>query len=103
MVPDDSTAAVPIRTGSLHSDGATFEPLELLARTDKWQLGAGDGVVFAPLFPLWLDVPGFWDGGTIYDYAVGPLFTVVVLGADGHVIPLKLVSRRWTPAASRAR
>jgi len=99
MVPDDpATAAVPGRTGPSRSDVAQSEPLELLARNDKWQLGAGDAVAFAPPFPLWLDMPGFWDDGSIYHYPFGPLFTVAILAADGHVIPLKLVSRRWTPA-----
>lgn len=37
------------------------DPLELLARTDKWQPSAGEGLVFAPPFPVWLDVLGFWD------------------------------------------
>ena len=99
MVPHDpAAAAVPARVGASRSDGAASDPLEVLVRSDKWQLGAGDGGLFAPPFPLWLDAPGFWDDGTIYHYPIGPLFTVAVLGADGHVIPLKLVSRRWTPA-----
>ena len=74
------------------------EPIELLARDDKWQLGCGDGAIFAPLDPLWLDVPGFWDGGTIYQTLVAPLFAVAVLDEDGRELGLKLQSRRWTPA-----
>ena len=74
------------------------EPLELLARDDKWYLGCGDGAIFAPPFPLWLDVPGFWDGATIYQVDVAPLFTVSALDEEGHELALKLQSRRWTPA-----
>ena len=59
------------------------EPLELLARDDKWYLGCGDGAIFAPPFPLWLDVPGFWDGATIYQVDVAPLFTVSALDGKG--------------------
>ncbi len=76
----------------------TIEPLELLARDDKWSLGCGDGAIFAPAAPLWLDVPGFWDGGTIYQTEITPLFTVAVLDEEGHELALKLQSRRWTPA-----
>ena len=74
------------------------EPLELLARDDKWYLGCGDGAVFAPAFPLWLDVPGFWDGATLYQIELAPLFTVTALDEGGHELALKLQSRRWTPA-----
>ena len=74
------------------------EPLELLARDDKWYLGCGDGAVFAPAFPLWLDVPGFWDGATLYQLELAPLFTITALDEEGHELALKLQSRRWTPA-----
>ena len=60
------------------------DPIELLARDDKWFLGSGDGIIFAPPFPAWLDAPGFWDEGTVYQYQVGPLFTVTWLDADGR-------------------
>ncbi|MBL8983677.1 MAG: hypothetical protein JNL26_15930 [Gemmatimonadetes bacterium] len=72
--------------------------IELLARQDKWFLGCGDGIIFAPPFPAWLDAPGFWDEGTVYQYQVGPLFTVTWLDADGRERPQRQVSRRWTPA-----
>src|SRR5689334_6783007 len=72
--------------------------LEPFARDDKWALGAGDGALFAPRFPLWLDAPGFWDDATLHQYAVGPLFTVAVLDAQGAELAPSVVSRRWTPA-----
>ncbi len=74
------------------------DPIELLARDDKWFLGCGDGIIFAPPFPTWLDAPGFWDEGTVYQYQVGPLYTVTWLDDDGRELPLKVRSRRWTPA-----
>lgn len=75
-----------------------IEPLELLARQDKWFLSAGDGVVFAPPLPAWLDAPGFWDEATLHQYAMSPLFTVTALDAEGREIPMRVASRRWTPA-----
>ena len=75
-----------------------LDPIEHLARDDKWYLGAGDGTLFAPTYPVWLDTPGYWDEGTVYQYAFAPLFTVTVLDADGQEIPARATSRRWTPA-----
>lgn len=75
-----------------------LDPLEILARDDKWQLGAGDGVMFAPTFPLWLERPGFWDDATVHHYHVGPLFTVSILDEDGKEIRATLSERRWSPA-----
>lgn len=75
-----------------------MDPIEALARDDKWYLGCGDGIIFAPPFPTWLDAPGFWDEAQIYQYAVGPLFTVTILDHDGRELPLVARRRRWTPA-----
>jgi mannosylglycerate hydrolase MGH1-like protein len=75
-----------------------IDPVERLARDDKWQLGAGDGTLFAPVFPRWLDVPGFWDGANILRRAITPLFTVTVLDDDGREIDARVTARRWTPA-----
>lgn len=75
-----------------------IDPIEHLARDDKWYLGAGDGTLFAPLFPVWLDAPGFWDEATLYQYPMAPLYTVTVLDEDGHEIVGVAQSRRWTPA-----
>ncbi len=74
-------------------------PLDLLVRSDKWYLSAGEGLVFAPPFPAWLDVPGFWDEAHLFQYAVQPLFTVTFLDEAGRVLPLAPGARRWTPAA----
>ena len=75
-----------------------IDPVERLARDDKWQLGAGDGTLFAPVFPQWLDVPGFWDGANILRRGIAPLFTVTVLDEEGRPIAARVTARRWTPA-----
>ena len=75
-----------------------MDPIELLARDDRWQLSAGEGLVFAPPHPLWLDAPGFWDPATVLGDDIGPLFTVAVLDDDGIEIPVHLTTRRWSPA-----
>src|SRR5918911_1390793 len=75
-----------------------MDPIELLARDDKWQLGAGESAVFAPAFPMWLDAPGFWDEATVFHYPLAPVFTVACLGDDGREVALRARGRRWTPA-----
>src|SRR5918911_4359661 len=75
-----------------------MDPIELLARDDKWQLGAGESAVFAPGFPAWLDAPGFWDEATVFHYPLAPLFTVSCVADDGREVPVRARSRRWTPA-----
>ncbi len=75
-----------------------MDPIEALAREDKWYLGCGDGIIFAPAFPVWLDAPGFWDEATIYQYQLAPLFTVTLVAVDGREIRLTTRERRWTPA-----
>ncbi len=77
-------------------------PLELLARGDKWFLSAGEGLVWAPPFPAWLDAPGFWDEAHLFEYALKPLFTVAFVDDDGREIELRPGDRRWTPAALEA-
>jgi hypothetical protein len=68
-----------------------------LCRPDKWCLSAGDGILWAPAFPVWLDHPGFWDEAHIYYHPFAPLFSVALLGADGREAPLKQISRAWRP------
>lgn len=74
------------------------DPIELLARADKWYLGCGDGIIFAPPFAQWLDAPGFWDEATFYQYNFGPLYTVAFLEHEGKELCAELRERRWTPA-----
>jgi hypothetical protein len=74
------------------------DPIELLAREDRWQLSAGEGLLFAPPHPLWLGAPGFWDPATYLGDEIGPLFTVAFLDDDGVEIAAHLTTRRWSPA-----
>ena len=74
-------------------------PLDLLARTDKWYLSAGEGLLWAPPFPVWLDAPGFWDDAHLFQYPVGPLFSVAFVDSAGRALELRVGERRWTPAA----
>ena len=78
----------------------------LAPRDDKWYLGAGDGLVWAPPFPAWLAAPGFWDEAHLFQYAIRPLFTVTLLADGGAGLPppplaspSQCLRRRWTPAA----
>ncbi|PYP15316.1 MAG: hypothetical protein DMD52_10725 [Gemmatimonadetes bacterium] len=66
-------------------------------RGDKWYLGAGDGLIWAPPFPQWLDAPGFWDEAHLFQYVIRPLFTLTFL-IDGSPVPVRCLRRRWTPA-----
>ena len=50
--------------------------LELLQRQDKWYLGNGGMLVFAPPFPQHLRVPGFWDECHYGDIAVPRLLAL---------------------------
>jgi mannosylglycerate hydrolase MGH1-like protein len=74
------------------------DALRRLTRPDKWYLGAGDGLVWAPPFPRWLETPGFWDESHLFQYAVAPGFTVSFVVA-GEPLAARCRSRRWTPAA----
>ena len=75
-----------------------MDPIELLAREDRWQLSAGEGLIFAPPHPLWLGAPGFWDPASHFGDEIGPLFTVAFLDDDGVEVPAHLTMRRWSPA-----
>ncbi|HSD32521.1 MAG TPA: trehalase family glycosidase [Gemmatimonadales bacterium] len=74
------------------------DALRLLARPDKWYLGAGDGLIWAPPFPRWLETPGFWDEAHIFQYAIAPGFTVSFV-VDGAPLPARCRRRSWSPAA----
>ena len=71
------------------------EIFDLLERPDKWFLGGGRAVLWAPEFPRFLDVPGFIDSPTWYHHPLGPMFTVTLVAEDGSALVPKLVSRRW--------
>lgn len=71
--------------------------LELLRRTDKWYLGSGDGLIWAPPFPAWHDTPGFWDEAHLLQYSVGPLFSICVLPCGEQPQILRASGMSWTP------
>jgi hypothetical protein len=76
---------------------AHIDVLRFLSRKDKWYMGGGNRLVWAPPFPLFLDRPGLWDGGQYFNFPMQPLFTWTLLDDEGNEIPLELNSRRWTP------
>ncbi len=47
-----------------------IDPIALLKRPDKWYLGNGGMLLYAPPFPTELDTPGFWDVCHYGDLAV---------------------------------
>ena len=87
----------------MEAPSAEDRVFELLHRADKYYLGGGDGVIFAPPLPLWLDRPGFWDGVHYFLFGFSPAFTITVTDRIGRACPLHLRSRRWTPAELDAR
>jgi hypothetical protein len=76
---------------------STTERLAALQRSDKYQLGAGDGAIWAPTHPIWLDRPGFWDEAHIFYHPVAPLYGVAIVGACGAELELSLECRTWQP------
>jgi hypothetical protein len=71
--------------------------LELLRRTDKWYLGSGDGLVWAPPFPAWHDTPGFWDEAHLLQYAIAPIFSICLLPCGKQPEILRSRGTSWTP------
>ncbi len=74
-----------------------FMPLLQLERPDKSYLSCGDGILWAPPFPRWLDRPGFWDEAQVYNHPFQPLFSVALVDARGNAHSLHLKHRRWRP------
>ena len=75
-----------------------LDVLKLLERDDKIALGGGKMVIWAPEFPLFADHLGFWDHACFLEYPVEPIFTITLLDEGQRELPVKMVSRRWTPA-----
>jgi hypothetical protein len=69
-----------------------------LSRNDKWYLGGGNRLLWAPPFPLHLDSPGFWDEAHYYNYELKPLFTWTLLDEDGREVKLRFRTRHWDPS-----
>ncbi len=75
-----------------------MDVLKLLDRDDKWYLGGGDSLIFAPLFPEWLHLPGLWDEAHFYNIPIKPLYTITILSGNGKVIKPSLVDKVWRPS-----
>jgi len=72
--------------------------LRLLERDDKWYLGGGDSLVFTPLFPQWLHIPGLWDEAHFYNIPLKPLYTISFLLKDEKEFKSKLIDTKWDPS-----
>jgi hypothetical protein len=73
---------------------------KLLARSDKWYLGNGGLLIYAPPFPAHLAQPGFWDECHWGDIAVPSLLAVSVVaqfdaGGQPHYAELQPQLRDW--------
>lgn len=77
-------------------------PLRRLLRTDKWYLGGGDRLLWAPPFPEWLDHPGLWDEVHYFNHALYPCFTWTLLSGNGWAYPLRRSRWQWSPAGALA-
>ncbi len=72
--------------------------LNLLTRADKHFLGGGNRIVWTPLFPVYLDRPGFWDKASYFNFDFEPVFAVTILDEKGRELKPKFLNRKWTPA-----
>ena len=78
---------------------APLDPLALLERPneDKWFLGGGRTLIYAPPFPQHLQTPGLWDEAYLLDFAHPRPFTWALLDENDHEIPLRWESHSWRP------
>lgn len=82
---------------------AARDPLQLLTRPDKWFLGGGNRLLYAPPFPLHRGSPGLWDTAHYYNYPVQTLFSYALLDERGVEIPLTIADASWRPDRWRRR
>lgn len=71
---------------------------DILIRNDKHFLGGGKMVIWAPEYPRFLDVPGFWDHACFLNYKVEPIFTITFLDEQLNEIQLELSQKTWLPS-----
>jgi len=77
-----------------------INPIEILKRCDKWYLGNGGMLIYAPPFPVHLDVPGFWDECHWGDISISRLLCLsFALESNNSLVELKpvLTNWRWFP------
>ena len=72
--------------------------IEYLSRKDKWFLGGGNAVLWAPPFPQYLSRMGLWDIGSYYNHDYGNVFAVTILDEKGNEIPFRQKKRIWYPS-----
>ena len=77
--------------------------LKSLQRDDKWYLGGGNRLLWAPEFPEHLDAPGFWDKASYYNIEFAPMFTWSILDDAGAEVPLGTGRRSWNPSCLESR
>ena len=82
---------------------------DLLERSDKWYLGNGGMLLYAPPFPTQLDQPGFWDECHWGDTAVPNLLAVSIVaelpgegGSRFAELKPRLEDWQWRPDGIRA-
>ncbi len=71
--------------------------VKYLQRDDKWYLGSGEKLIWAPPYPQYLERPGFWDPAHFHHYTLGPVFTFHLVDESGVELPLQLQKRTWQP------
>ena len=82
----------------MRDENSKIDIIEYLSRNDKWTLGGGTALLWAPTHPQWLHHLGFWDGSHYYSYEFRPVFTTTLLDERERVLTPKFVSRKWNPA-----
>ena len=76
--------------------------MALLIRSDKWYLGGGDRLLWAPPFPVWLEHPGLWDEAHYFNHSIFPCFTWTLLDGRGRQYPLRRSRLKWSQAGMSA-
>jgi len=73
-----------------------IEAINRLKRNDKWYLGGGNKLIWAPAFPKYLSHPGLWDNSNFYDLKIDPGFTFHIIHKR-EPVHFKQQTRTWTP------
>ncbi len=75
---------------------ALTNPTKLLRRSDKWYVGGGGMLIYAPPFPEYENIPGYWD--TIH-FGNLPIKNVLCISLleNGKELKLKLTRKEWFP------
>lgn len=80
-----------------HRQQRPRDMLDRLRRDDKWYLGGGDKLIWAPPFPQWLETPGFWDKANYHHQEFAPIFTWTFLDEHAHELTPHFLRREWRP------